>query len=111
MTSPVINTPDARLIDYMVQRAAEALSTSMSKDPAQWAWYVEHVQVVLSAALAGYTPVQLPEPDARSVRAWLEYWNDNPVVLPQEERFALQRLANILEARRLAADSQVGDQT
>ena len=67
-----------------------------------------NARVVLEAVLAGRTVVDLPEPDERTVHAYVTFWNDHPETLPQEERDALQKLASIRAARRRAAEVSGG---
>lgn len=102
---PITTPPPATgtsITDDMVERAAVRLAEVFAGDEGQWRGYWQGARRALEAALAGRVPVALPEPDMRTAGAWVEHWNRHPDTLPQEERFALQRLADIREARRLA---------
>lgn len=118
--------PVSGVTDDMVEVAAHA---DAKWDGLDWSEVSEHWQQktrdrarsVLSAALAGCTPVVLPEPDANGdyssgySAVWIDGGNRVASAFgslrPENaESYGLALIAAAREARRLSGGSQVGDQ-
>lgn len=102
------------ITDEMVERGAQAAASSCGRghlgslEPGDQAYFRKVAGASLAGGLAGRTVVDLPEPDDRTVQAYVKYWNGHPATLPQEERFALEKLAAVRAARRLATGQSSG---